>query len=201
MDLDIIEGSVWFGPLVSVARVAIHVPVRVWCTTVTKEVHDLVDSLLVSGKVVPEHGSVLQICLWVSLLCVDEERELGRIAEEEDWGVIVDPVPVALLGVKLDSETSGVTSSVWRTLLTADSGETKDKRGLLAGLAEHVNGGDVGDVVCNFELCDHNVSTSIVQEGQLLIVPPYAPAPLACTTRSGIRSRSKWASRSIKWKS
>ena len=30
---------------------------------------------------------------------------------------------------------------------------------------------------------------------------PYAPAPLACTTRSGIRSRSKWARRSIKWKS
>ena len=30
---------------------------------------------------------------------------------------------------------------------------------------------------------------------------PYSPAPLACTTLSGMRSRSKWAISSINWMS
>lgn len=121
VDLDIVESSVLLDPLEGVARVAVHVTVGVWGTTVTEERHNLVDGLLVSGEVVPEHGGILQVGLWVALLSVDEEGELARLTEEEDGGVVVYPVPVTLVGVELDGEASGVTSRVSRTLLASDS--------------------------------------------------------------------------------
>ena len=108
--------------------------VGVWGATVTEKVHDLVNCVLVSGKIVPKHRSILQVRLWDTFLCVDEERKLGRIADEEDRCVIVDPVPVTLLGIKLDRKPSRVASSIRGTLLTADSGETINTWSLLADL-------------------------------------------------------------------
>ena len=137
--LDIVESSIRLSELVGVARVTVHVSVGVWGTTVTEEGHDLVNRLLVSGKIVPEHGGILQVGLWVALLCMDEDGELGGVTDEEDRGVVEDPVPVTLLGVELDRETSGVTSSVWGTLLTTDSREANDSGGPLADASEHVN--------------------------------------------------------------
>jgi hypothetical protein len=37
---------------------------------------------------------------------VDEEKEFGGITEEED-GTVIHPIPVALLSVELDGETTG----------------------------------------------------------------------------------------------
>lgn len=149
VDLDVVEseGSVWLSvvPLVGVAGVAVHVTVRVWSSAVGEEDHDLVDGLLVGGEVVPEHGGILQVGLRVALLGVDEEWELGWVAEEEDWGVVVDPIPVTFLSIELDGETAWVASGIWRSLLTTDSGEAGDGLGLLADLVEHVDDGDVGD--------------------------------------------------------
>ena len=42
--------------------------------------------------------------LGITLLSVDEVRELGRVADEEDRGVVEHPVEVALLRPELDSE-------------------------------------------------------------------------------------------------
>jgi len=145
VDLDVVEGSVWLVPLVGVAGVAIHVTVGVWGATVREEVNDLVDSLLMCGKVVPEHGGILQVGLRVALLCVDEERELGWVAEEEDGRVVVDPIPVALLSVELDGETTRIAGSICGALLTTDSRETGNGLGLLADSLEHVNDSDIGD--------------------------------------------------------
>lgn len=60
--------------------------------------------LLVGRQVIPEHGSILQVGLRVTLLSVDEQWEVGGISKEEDGGVVVDPIPVTLLCVELDSE-------------------------------------------------------------------------------------------------
>ena len=158
MDLHIVKGSVGLGPLVGVARVTVHVSVRVWGTTVTEEGHNLVDRLLMSREVVPEHRSVLQVGLWVALLCVNEKRELRRVAEEEDGCVVVNPIPIALISIELDRETSRVTSSVWRTLLTTDGGETGDQGGLLADLAEHVDGSKMADIMGDHEFCDSRLA-------------------------------------------
>ena len=152
VDLDVVEGAVGLDPLVSVAGVAVHVAVRVRRTTVTEEVHDLVNGFLVGGKVVPKHGGILEVGLGVALLGVNEDGELGGITEEEDRGVIEDPVPIALFSVELDSEATGITCAVRRALLTTDGGEASEQLGLLANALEHVDDGDVADVIGDLEL-------------------------------------------------
>lgn len=152
VDLDVVEGAVGLDPLVSVAGVAVHVAVRVRRATVTEEVHDLVDGLLVGGKVVPEHGGILEVGLGVALLGVDEDGELGGVTEEEDGGVVEDPVPVTLFSVELDSEATRITRAVRRALLTTDGGEASEQLGLLANALEHVDDGDVANVIGNLEL-------------------------------------------------
>ena len=150
VDLDVVEseGSVWLSvvPLVGVAGVAVHMAVRVWSSAIGEEDHDLMDGLLVGGQVVPEHGGILQVRLRVALLGVDEEWKLGWVAEEEDWGVVVDPVPVTFLCVELDGETAWVASGIWRSLLTTDGGKTCHGLSLLSDLVEHVDDGDIGDL-------------------------------------------------------
>lgn len=63
-------------------------------------------------EVVPEHVRVLQVGLRVTLLGVDEVGELGRVADEEDGGVVEDPVAVALFGTDLDGESTRVTGGI-----------------------------------------------------------------------------------------
>lgn len=103
-------------------------------------------------KTHPEHVSILQVGLRISLLGVDEVRELGRVPDEKDGGVVVDPVPVALLGPQLHSETTGVAGGIGRTALAADSAETGSSAGAVANLAEDVGAGEIGDIVGHFEV-------------------------------------------------
>lgn len=58
------------------ARVTVHVSVGIWGSTVTEQMHNLMDSLLVITKIIPEHCGILKVRLWVPLLGVDEEGEL-----------------------------------------------------------------------------------------------------------------------------
>jgi hypothetical protein len=96
MDLDIDERSIGLDELVGVSGVTVHMPVRVWSTAITEQVHNLVDGLLVVAEIVPEHGGILKVGLWVSLLCMDEDWKLAWVAEEEDWCVVKDPVEVTV---------------------------------------------------------------------------------------------------------
>jgi hypothetical protein len=82
---------------------------------------------------------------------VDEERELGRIADEEDRRVVKDPVPIALLSVIFDRETSRVSCSIWGTLFATNCRETSDAGSLFANVEEHVNGRDIANIVRNLK--------------------------------------------------
>ena len=48
------------------------------------------------------HCSVLQVGLRVALLCMYKDRELRRVAEEEDRGIIEYPIPIALFSIEFD---------------------------------------------------------------------------------------------------
>lgn len=121
MELDVVEGAVGLDPLVGVTGVAVHVAVRVRGAAIAEEVHDLVNSFLVGGEVVPEHGCILEVGLGVALLGVDEHGEFAGIAQEKDRSVVEDPVPVALLSVEFKSKPSRIARTVGRTLFTSDS--------------------------------------------------------------------------------
>jgi len=92
--------------VLGVAGVAVHMPVGVGSAAVREEVHQLVNSLMVVAEVVPElllvsdvmlgwsdkrthHGSILEVCLGVALLGVDEEGEVDGVPKEEDGRVVV----------------------------------------------------------------------------------------------------------------
>ena len=107
--------------------------------------------LLVCRQVVPKHGCILEIGLWIALLSVDEKRELSGITDEENWCVIENPVPVAFLGVIFDREPSRVSSCVWGAFLSTDGGKSSDAASLLANTKEHVNGCDIADIVRDLE--------------------------------------------------
>lgn len=141
VDLNIVEGAVRLDPLVGMTGVAVHVAVRVWGTAVTEQVHDLVDRLVVGRKIVPEHSSVLEISLRVALLRVDEDGELGRVAQEENGGIVEHPVPVALLGVELHGESAGITGTIGGSFFTTDGREAGEHLSLLADTLEHIDDG------------------------------------------------------------
>ena len=90
--------------------------------------------------------------LGVTLLSVDEMRELGRITDEEDGSVVEHPIEVTLLSPDLDSETTRVTSGISRSGLTTDSGEADSCTGLGANFFEEAGTGEVTDVVGNLEV-------------------------------------------------
>lgn len=110
MDLDIDPLAVGVVPLVGVAGVTVHGSQRGWSTSLGEEIHHLVERLVVVSEVVPEHVSVLQVGLRVSLLGMDEVWELCRVSDEEDRGVVVHQVQVTLLGVELGGEASRISS-------------------------------------------------------------------------------------------
>lgn len=85
----------------------------------------------------------------VTLLGVDEVRELGRVAQEEDGGVVSNIVPVALRGAELDGKATGVTVVVVGPRLATDSGEA-DGDGALGALLEDVGDTEVAEVVGTF---------------------------------------------------
>lgn len=105
VDLHIDEGPIRFGELHRVARVAVHVPVRVRRAPVGEEVHHLVNALLVRAQIVPKHGGIFAVGLGVAFLRVDEDWEVHWVPKEEDRRVVEHPVIIALLCVELDGET------------------------------------------------------------------------------------------------
>jgi len=76
--------------------------------------------LFMGTEVIPEHRSILEIRLWITLLCVNENREFGRITDEEDWRIVVNPIPITFLGIELDREPTGVAGGIWASLLATN---------------------------------------------------------------------------------
>jgi hypothetical protein len=100
----------------------------------------------------PEHVRIFEVSLRVSLLRVNEVRELGRITYEEDGGVVENPVPVTLICFQLDRETTGIASSVRRARLPSHRGETDSCRNLLADLMEQLLRRDITQIMSNLEV-------------------------------------------------
>ena len=124
-----------------VSGISVHEAVAIWDTSITHENHDLVNGLGVLGQIVPEHSAIIgtaEMCGWVALLCVDEVRELGGIAQEENWGVVGHHIPVAFFSSELDGETSRVTSTVVRARFATDRREADGDWAFLASFAEDI---------------------------------------------------------------
>lgn len=115
MHLSIDPITVLVDKLQSVSRVTVHESVAVRDAAITHENHDLMDRFRVLREIVPELSRVIataQVGSWIPLLGMDEVREFGGIAQEEDGGVVCHHVPVTLFCAELDRETSWVSGAV-----------------------------------------------------------------------------------------
>lgn len=61
-----------------------------------------------------------EVGLGIALLGMDEVRELGGVAEEEDGRVVGDVVPVAFFGSEFDGESSRIAGQIVRATLAPD---------------------------------------------------------------------------------
>ena len=116
-------------PLVGVRAVAVHVAPRLRQAAVAHEVGDLVGRLGGQGPEVPLHVGVAQAVGGEALLRADEVRELHRVAEEEDRGVVADDVEVALGRVVAQREATDVAPGVGGAQLTGDGREAQQRLG------------------------------------------------------------------------
>ena len=69
---------------------------------------------------IPDHVRVMKIGLRVSLLGVNEVRELHGILDEEDGSVVANHVIVSFLSIEFNSESSRVSFSISSSSFTSD---------------------------------------------------------------------------------
>lgn len=126
-------------------------------------------------------------------------RELGWVSQEEDRCIVGNNIPVTLLGPELHREPTRVTGAIVRAGLTADSRETYCDGASLA-LLEDIRQAEIFQGICG-GIVAVGSSTNAVLLNVALLEHICSTYPLACTTRSGMRSRSKCERRSTRWKS
>ena len=107
MDLSLIV-----NPLVSVGTESVHMSEAIRGTAIGEKDGDLMECFGRHGPEVPCCVGIFQVGLGVSLLTVDEVRELNWVLNEENWSVVTNHIVVALFGVELDGETSGISISI-----------------------------------------------------------------------------------------
>lgn len=156
MDLDVYERSIGLAPLESVARITVLLVKTIRSSTIGEKDHHLVDGLRVLTEVIlkeglisvnshrgresreayPECIRVLKMGLRVPLLGVDEVGEFGGVTNEENGGVVEDPIPVTFFGSELKGKATRITSGVGRARFTTNGGETGSDTDFLANALE-----------------------------------------------------------------
>ena len=131
--------------------VSMHEAVSIWDATIAHQDHELMDGFGVLRCIVPEDGAVIGMCEVggrMSLLCMDEVREFGRITKEEDGCVVRHMIPIAFFCPELDGKASRITGTVVRAGLPTDGRETDGDWAFLAGLANEVGKADIVQRLC-----------------------------------------------------
>src|SRR5260221_1818161 len=157
---------------------AMHMPEGLWNSAVGHDDGDLMECLWKKSPEVPVILSAPQTGAGIALDRVVEVREAKRIAEEKDWSIVSDDVPISLFSVELESKAADIALRIGCPAFPSDARKAREHRRLLSDPRKNRCLGVLGDVV----RCRER---------------PMRPQPLACIRRSGMTSRSKWASFSI----
>lgn len=88
--------------------------------TLSKEVHQGMNTLRVVQMKVPEHGIIRNIRLGMSLVTAVHGRKLDRISDEEHGQIIKDKVLDTLFSVEFGRPAANITDSIAGSFLTTD---------------------------------------------------------------------------------
>lgn len=104
-----------------VRAVAVHLTIAVRGATITKQEHDLMRGFGAQSDEIPKHISIFEMSCWITLLGMNEAGEQRWVTDEEDWRVVANQIPNAVLSVELDSKTAWITCSIGRATLATNS--------------------------------------------------------------------------------
>src|ERR1700681_2452989 len=128
-----------------------HMPEGLWNSAVGHDDCDLMQRLWKKSPEVPVVLSAPQTCAGVALDGVVQVREAKRIAEEKDWSIVSDDVPISVLGVELERSTADIALRVGRPAFPGDGRKARKHRRLLAKLRKNRCLGVLCDVVSRRE--------------------------------------------------
>jgi hypothetical protein len=83
---------------------------------------------------------------------MDEVGKLGGIPDEEDGGVVEDPVPITFVSPELDRKATGITSSIGGSRLATDCGEAGSGADFFPDLVKEGLRGDIAKIMSYFEV-------------------------------------------------
>src|SRR6266446_7046586 len=130
---------------------AMHMPEGLWNAAVGHDDCDLMECLWKKRPEVPVILRAPKTGAGVALDSVIEVREAQRIAEEKDWRIVSDDVPIAVLGVELESKPADIALRIGCPAFPSDGRKAREHRRLLANLRKNRCLGVLGDVVSRRE--------------------------------------------------
>ena len=89
--------------------------------------------------------------IWFRLRGVDQVCELDGVLNEEDWDVIADDIPIALLGVELDGKPPHVSHCIATTPRSKNGKESKEDRRVSRSVSQDPRIGHVCGAFIEFE--------------------------------------------------
>jgi hypothetical protein len=114
----------------------LKIPEIVMCRLSLKEVNS---SLLRARR----WSYLRNLIVRLRLSSMDDIREFHCVLNEEDWDVVSDDIPVALLCVELDSKTTNITDGVGRATATQHRGEANKDRSFARSVCQDAGGGNI----------------------------------------------------------
>jgi len=108
------------------------------CTSITEQVHELMNTFLVACKKIPKGGSILEICLRVSFLCVNECWKFDTITYEEYWSIVSNHIPVSFFCIEFDGKSTRISCSIGGSFLSTNGRETNSYLRFLSDMTEKI---------------------------------------------------------------
>lgn len=133
---------------------------------------------------------------------MNEAWKQNWIANKENWCIIANQIPNAIIRVEFNSKTAWVAYCIGRATFTANRWKTNSNRRLLTNMAEEFSGWVLLNLrICYFKITEGTSSLCLqIKETTNWLACTFVAVALAFnktlifltwTTRSGIRSRSK----------
>src|ERR1700676_5217568 len=128
-----------------------HMPEGLWNSAVGHDDCDLMECLWKKTPEVPVILGAPKTGAGVAFDSVVEVREAQRIAEEKDWSIVSDDVPISVLGIELESKPADIALRIGRPAFPSDGRKAREHRRLLSNLRQNRCLGVLGDVVSRGE--------------------------------------------------
>ena len=138
-------------PFEGMGTVSIHESEPLGSSSIREENRNLMEGFWRMLPEVKNHIWICKICGWVSLLRVNKVWELNCIIYKEHWSIVSNHVKVSFFSVKLDCESSWISSTIIRSFFTCYSRKPLKHRCFFANLVQKSGLCELSYIISNFK--------------------------------------------------